>query len=533
MKKILALVLTLVLLASMSLPAMAENLPFDPYEEEITLYTVRTMHDTVKFDENNPATKSFRENVWVDAIKENLNINLDYSWIAANEEADNSKWAAGIATGNVPDFAVVSPQTYKLLLESDLVADCSEIYNQYVSDEFKALLDDALVGQLKVGDKLMGLPYPTVGYLAVSNFYVRQDWLDKLNLQFPTNYEEIVNVAKAFKEAKLGGEDTIPFLFATNGDNGRLDGFFNMFGAYLNYWVKKDGKVTYSNIQPEMRTALLEMQKLYNEGLINKDFVITTSDLGMEYVSSGKAGMFFGISWATTGSIQTLLNNDPEARISSSCIFGADGSDIQFQTATPVASKIFVSKNCEHPEAVGKLMSLVYRLIQEDYSTYGTDANGMMRYKYIPFSGDMPVASVDRGPYDVELAYEKYLAGEITQGSDYTWPDNAWIGRFDRYVKAMKGESTEIWMPLTYGKDGTYTKLYKAYLEGRHLPNAYVGLPTETQSMMGDVLTDALYTAIYEVIMGADISVFDNACEEWLSSGGQDIIDEINDALGL
>lgn len=50
--------------------------------------------------------------------------------------------------------------------------------------------------------------------------------------------------------------------------------------------------------------------------------------------------------------------------------------------------------------------------------------------------------------------------------------------------------------------------------------------------MMGDVINDQLKTAMLEVIMGADVSVYDNAVNVWLSSGGQMIIDEINEAMG-
>lgn len=534
MRKLASILLALALFAACALAEGAD--PLGAYPETITITTSRAMSETTVFDENDPLKRSYQENLWTNLFLERLNIDLDYEWVATDGDANVTKWAAAIATGNVPDFAYVDQKIYKMLLDAELIADCTDIYAAYASEEYKAMLPEASVEQLVFDGKLMGLPFPVKGYMSATMLFVRQDWLDKLGLEYPTDYESLVFVAKAFQEAKLGGEDTLGIMFSSNSSDGRLDGFMNMFGAYQKYWIEKDGGMVFSNIQPEMREALLELQTLYADGVINQDLAVTTADLAKEYIAGGKVGVFFSTSWTTTTSIQALYETDPEARVTSTCIFGADGEPIRFQTNTPVTGKVFVSVNCEHPEAVMKMLNLATDLTNdnENYKLYGVGDDGFMWYKYLPF-GDMPkpVLTDMVNAYEMIDAYDKYLKGEIKNGEDYklwTIVDNA--GRFDRYVAGMEGTGT-IWMPLTYGVDGTYSKLYVAFREGLHLENGYIGLPTMTQELLGDVVNDALETAMFEVIMGADISVYDAAVEAWLNNGGEAITEEINAALGL
>lgn len=528
-QRILPLLLVLVL----CLPAAALSEMVDPlgsYEETITLTTSRAMNSTTQFDENDPEKKNYAENRWTNAFLEFLNIDLQYDWIASDDDSNIAKWSAAIASGNAPDFAIVSDSVYKLLLDSDMIADMTDLYDQYASEGYKALLDDVALDQLTFGGRMYGLPYPSKGYHGMTALFVRGDWLDALGLSFPESYEEMLDVARAFQAAQLGGENTFGLMFSGNASaDGKLHAILNVFGAYLDYWLDIDGKLAWSNVQPEMREALLALQALYTEGLINKDFAVTTIDLAKEYVSSGKVGIFYANSSATTNTIQALYDNDPNVAIESSTIKGRGGEAIVFQTNTPRTGRIFVNANCEHPEAVVKMLNLAYELTStpENYALYGI-SDGHMWFKYLPFA-DMPKSQLNDliGSYEIALAEE--AGAKSYEEYPFTVPDAA--GWYGEYLLSKEGKAP-VWYNLTFGPTGTYTLAYHAYNEGRHLPNAYVGLPTETQELKGDIINDALSTAMYEVIMGADISVYDAACEAWYRNGGQQVTDELNEMLG-
>lgn len=526
MKRLVAILMTLVLLLPV-MAAMAE-------EEPIVLTTSRAMDSTLNFDESDPEKRSFTENRWINKLLEELNVKLEYKWIATDSDSSSTKWSAAMASGDLPDFASVSDSVYKLLVEMDAVMDCTDIWNNCVSEEYKALLGQNAVSQMTYDGELLGMPWPSKGYNGANLLYVRQDWLDKLNLEYPKSWQDIVNVARAFKEAKMGGEDTIGLMVGYTGQ-GDISGVMNVFNAQRGYWVERDGELVWSNIQPEMRTALLELQKLYAEGLINSDVCVVTEDVAREYVSTGKTGMFFGVAWTPTQVLSTLYNNDPEANIVISTIKDVNGDPIAFQTNTPVAGKIFVNKNCKHPEKIAEMLNLVNSLLNSSDSdvvhAYSWSEDGFPFVKFNPFAdtpttvlGDLAVAN------EIRLALE--AGAETSADYPFTYADA--ISWYDPTVAAKKGEGArgDQWWYLTLGEQGTFTLLYDAYQEGLHLDNGYVGMPTETQELMGDIINDQLVVAMQEVIMGADISVYDQACESWLANGGQTITDEVNEASG-
>jgi putative aldouronate transport system substrate-binding protein len=87
--------------------------------------------------------------------------------------------------------------------------------------------------------------------------YARKDWLDKLGLQPPRTIEEYTEVMKAFAERDPDGngkKDTYGLSIMER--LGRTSPFLGAFGAQMNAWYERDGKLAYSGILPEMKEAL-------------------------------------------------------------------------------------------------------------------------------------------------------------------------------------------------------------------------------------------------------------------------------------
>lgn len=97
----------------------------------------------------------------------------------------------------------------------------------------------------------------------------------------PKTMDDLVKVAQAFKDAKLGGKDTIGLAISKNTTPGMNDGqnnfggFFNGYGAFYGQWNKdSSGNLAYGTIQPEMKPALLKLQQMYKAGLVAPDFAV-------------------------------------------------------------------------------------------------------------------------------------------------------------------------------------------------------------------------------------------------------------------
>lgn len=252
-KKWLTLLLAMWMLLSCA--ALAEEPAVDfatlegviAYEEPVEISFARTVDATATIDESDPRMKSYSENIWTTTFKEALNIDVTYDWIATDADSNNAKWGAAIASGDLPDAASVSDQVYKQLLEAGLVADMTDIYEAEASSLYKSLNTQDILDNMTTGGRMYGLPLPGNKYIGNAVLFVRTDWMEQLGLELPETIDDVVNMARAFKEAKLGGEDTIGLMFADGSgvNDGHLQGFMNGYGAYRNIWVEVDGKLAW------------------------------------------------------------------------------------------------------------------------------------------------------------------------------------------------------------------------------------------------------------------------------------------------
>jgi putative aldouronate transport system substrate-binding protein len=503
--------------------------PFGKYTPEITLTSTRIMSPNDKFEPGDPEKRSYEENRWMRIFKEELGINIKYKWISPDADSHIAKWNANIASGDIPDFADVSDSLYKQLYDADYIADMGQILQDYATPEFLSIIEPSDYDMMTMDGKMLGFPAGRKALNAATVLFIRQDWLDRVKLPRPETVDDVIKIARAFKAANLGGNETIGLLLSNNfnggsthalGD-GKWDGFLNAYGAYINYWLEKDGKLVYSSVQPEWRPALLKLQELYRDGTINKDFAVVNTTVAREYVASGKVGIIYSNASAVIHGINTLVKTDKNARIIN--VFPpplVKGQKVKVQTNSPKGFRMFVSNKTKYPEAVVKLANLSYKGKFEDYHYYIEDEAGFPYYKMLPWNDFFAPANDDFLKSDAMRQAE--LSGSKTPLADASWQAN-----YDGYLLAKEGKS-EPWSLNLYGPNGSFSTLFDHYNAGDLLLDGYSGVPTDTMTLKGGIINAALQTAVYEVVMGADISVFDRAVQKWYSDGGTQIVDEVN-----
>jgi putative aldouronate transport system substrate-binding protein len=99
---------------------------------------------------------------------------------------------------------------------------------------------------------------------------------------------------------------------------------------------------------------------------------------------------------------------------------------------------------------------------------------------------------------------------------------------YENWKVARDGKSDAWFLIKIWGPGGSITTLYDGYLKNLILADAYNGLPTDTMSLKGDLINTALEAVMFDVVMGADISVWDRAVEKWYTDGGTQITEEVN-----
>ena len=505
--------------------------PFGKYEDEITI-EIALDSSNMKFDSTEDGYGSMEDNVWTRAYKEELGINLEYIWTAPTDEYD-TKWNVSITADDIPDVAIVSANVYSQLLEGGYVEDMTEYYEQYASDAYKAAVDaDGGVAQsfITVDGRMMGLPHPGTTPDNVSLLYIRKDWLEELNLEVPTTVDQLIETAKAFQKAKLGGDNTVGIAFHGDMDvvnMGELSGFLDGFGAHLNIWVEgDDGNLIFGDVQPKVKEALQALQNMYAEGLIASDFATAGFDGVKALVTSGQCGIVYGTNW-----ISSHLYNTETMEMGDWMVVNgvtSDGSDyVAHGDATP-SKYLFVKKGIENPEAVVKMINLQFKLLAEANDVYNTyvkkDGSTISALYYC-------IAPFMRAPWQNETK-AKTIREALETGDESKVIGTAYEKSYVQVKAVEKEGSTDMSYAGNYGNYGTngaFGLINTMWEEGRIYVNKFASSYSDFALQNMKNMQEILYAEYIKIIMGADINNFDKAVETWMQTGGERITQEVNE----
>jgi len=149
------------------------------------------------------------------------------------------------------------------------------------------------------------------------NNYIRTDWLENVGLDIPTTPEEMYEVLKAFREMDPDGngeDDTLGLYVALT--NQHLDPLLQMFANVRSnqYDALEDGTIQYNWTCDAYKEALIYINKLYQEGLINGDlFTLNDKNYMRAKFSAGECGIVS--SPMIAADYNELLTVDPNATI--------------------------------------------------------------------------------------------------------------------------------------------------------------------------------------------------------------------------
>lgn len=271
--------------------------------------------------ENSPEGATIEENKWTDYIKEKMGavgINVEFVTVPRGDEVD---WLrSGMAGGTAPD--IVLTYTYSIAQEYfDMggVWDLSEFVDgDDQALNMKAYLGEDVIdcGRLTGGDELCGI-IAKRATTARSNFYVRKDWMDALNMEVPTTPDELYDLVEAMvKENPEGRTDVI-------GINTWDDGYFlSAFSKLASDPLESaiSCKLTRDYYDEGMKEYYRFINKLYNNGLMDQEYYTRSGDDFTNFIVSGRYATFedhvLGSLDISKGSrLQTLKENNPDADI--------------------------------------------------------------------------------------------------------------------------------------------------------------------------------------------------------------------------
>lgn len=109
--------------------------------------------------------------------------------------------------------------------------------------------------------------------------FVREDWLDELGMDVPVTLDDWYTMLKAFKEKK-GAEYPLSFVAAWGNFGQTFASAYDVtlprigVDATTAFILKEDGTLGYSPAEPGYKEYLKFMNRLYEEGLLDPDFMV-------------------------------------------------------------------------------------------------------------------------------------------------------------------------------------------------------------------------------------------------------------------
>ena len=273
MKKLLAVLLTLTMLASLTSFAVADDewitLRVETYDREITGLDV---------------TNCWQLKYAQEHFGDPNHVKLEFVSFARWTEGELLTNA--LAGGTAPDLCLTyNGGLVQQCIDDEGIWQLDDLLNEY-GPNLKAFLGEELLGYGQSDHDGDGtkeqwyLPARRISRANVGNF-IREDWLKALNMEKPTDIESFTAYLRAAKEANLGGESTVPFAFGIYAP----DPLYNV-RRFTDAWVdfsqvSEEDWFAYAR-NPEMLPGAKEgfrwLNTLYHEGLIPETFALTDND---------------------------------------------------------------------------------------------------------------------------------------------------------------------------------------------------------------------------------------------------------------
>ena len=233
-------------------------------------------------------------------IEQQTGVHVDF------REVKDSEWSSSVglafAKGQMPDMILRgSLDVEEYGVTRHLLVPLDEYIEKGFLPNYAARMDQAgLREQLTASD---GHIYQ-LGFLISQgvntngHFFINQSWLDRLNLSMPETVEQLTEVLRRFRDGDPNGnglQDELPLEFTFDDNTTGIYNLFSFFGLPLNedyVYVDKAGKVHFAPEEDAFFDTLSWLHQLYEEKLLDIDFISQGSSIWAAKVNEGNTGMF-------------------------------------------------------------------------------------------------------------------------------------------------------------------------------------------------------------------------------------------------
>lgn len=511
----------------------AENTPYGKYPELVT-YTLGQMSGAN--NSNLPEGNTYEDNAYTRYLRKMLNIQNESVHMEREERYDEYVNIL-VKDHTLPDVLVVSDrETLHELVENNLVADLTDVYESCTSPRIKEMYD-SYGGELLEGGmfdgRLMAIPETVIDH-GPCLLWLRKDWMEELDLAEPKTLEEAFTIIEEFKKNRMGtepGEEPIGLLcdtslVGTTSTNYSVEPVFDSFGAFPQRWIMDEyGGVVYGSVTGETKEALGYLNQLYERGILDTDFALRAQNNLRDIVVEGKCGAFFGLWWTPNNPLMDTYDRDGTAEWEPYYLTGDALNGSQRFTTFRDNKYVVVRKGYEHPEIVMKIISVLF-----DYTRYeakdADEVNSYFALNVDPTARPL-VINVDyyEATYKVTENIRKALNGKSSVNS-LSAIEKSYYDACSNYLEgrnvtaedwaAYKSRISAVGLLI----DGDYKPPVRKYLE-------------DTDGEIPEALKTLEKNTFIQIIMGKKpLDYFDEFVELWYEQGGKELTEQVREDVG-
>ncbi|CAM4293214.1 putative aldouronate transport system substrate-binding protein [Paenibacillus endophyticus] len=471
------------------------------------------------FDRGNaPAGSTITENYLSKLVQEKFgdtnNVKVEYVPVPRSEEV--AKLNVLMASGSdVPDIVFTyDPNTFNRYAKQGGLTDLGPLLEAH-GQTLKTFLGDEVLQYGKFEGTQYAIPAKRSNTGKYASF-IREDWLTKLNMPVPQTTAELYETLKAFKEKDPGqtGGQVIPLgmTIASAQYEPLLWSFIQTMTEEQQYTLTQQlGSNDYPILLPGFKDGLQFMNKLYNEGLISKDFGLDKDKKKMsEDIQTGKVGFFSEDDiniYYKDGTYDLLQKTVEGAVLSAVDVYTNDQGKHAKPQYAPNGLYIMVPKSSKNAVEAVKYLNWM----ASDDNLFNLQ-NGVLDENYSLVDG-IPVAN--ENPTE-EAKNRLFNSGDLAIISN-----GKQLGSLEKNLQARA-----LSMPKQFQEQLAIAQEI-AYADT--IPLVMLDRPIEAQTKYATTLLDKFNEIIVKTTMAKPDqfeSIYTTMLKDYMASGGQAILDE-------
>jgi len=228
-------------------------------------------------------------------IEEKFNVDLNIEHLPLGSDFD-TRLSLLMSSGDTPDLFVSSGINSQKFIIDGITADMTPYVTPEKMPNYFKWISELELQRYSVEGKFERAPliFPRKVY---RSYYIRQDWLDNLGLKMPTNYDEMMDVMRAFTfndPDRNGKNDTYGFSAAGNGSTVSWDFPQWIQNGLVGALFVRNNEYVDSPTDLNVQYVLQGIKDMMAEGIVDPDWFLNKGTEHVDKAIGGKVGIILG-----------------------------------------------------------------------------------------------------------------------------------------------------------------------------------------------------------------------------------------------